>query len=90
MIPTATFIAVFWTKSLHDPIEGIGDQENASKKKKEASQKTKSNRYLAHWARMAPIIEGGIEAPLQFLLQVKLTLSTIKTFKYNKLLILDN
>ena len=31
---------------------------------------TDAHKNLVHWARMAPMIEGGIEAPLQFILQV--------------------
>ena len=31
---------------------------------------TDAHKNLVHWARMAPMIEGGIEAPIQFILQV--------------------
>ena len=34
------------------------------------TDETDVHQNLVHWARMAPMIEGGIEAPLQFILQV--------------------
>ena len=31
----------------------------------------RSHKHLAHWAMMATVIEGCIEAPIQFIFQVK-------------------
>ena len=64
-----TFLAVFWVRSSLSAASS-GKNENDTTKDNENGKKQNTYRMLAHWARMAPIIEGGIEAPIQFLFQV--------------------
>ena len=57
------------------------EEENTIEDATQKSEKTQNKKHirtLVHWARMAPIIEGGIEAPMQFLLQVNINLLTYK------------
>ena len=62
---------MWWVKSglrkAGSPDENATDTTENNDEKKENS---KTYRMVAHWARMAPAIEGGIEAPIQFLFQV--------------------
>ena len=57
LVPTFTLFAVIWVKATRSRTQSGNRSEEQHKN-------------LIHWARMAPIIEGGVEAPLQFLLQV--------------------
>ena len=73
LIPTALFLSVLWHKTNVKP--PVGDKEDSSEESengenKENIQQSGSLELLVHYARLAPAIEGGIEAPLQFLLQV--------------------
>ena len=82
VIPTFTFLSVVYVRgSRPDPeivkkitvtvVAKSGNQRSHKKNPKNYSQ-------LIHWARMAPIIEGGIEAPIQFLLQVMFTFCLVQ------------
>ena len=53
--------------------EGKHTIEDATPKSEKTEIQERIKR-LVHWARMAPVIEGGIEAPMQFLLQVNINL----------------
>ena len=74
-MPTGVFLTVLWHKYIYEtpPTEGENAIEDATQKSK-ITQNQKRIRTLVHWARMAPVIEGGIEAPMQFLLQVNINL----------------
>ena len=69
LVPTLTFLAVFWVKGSDSTASSSGRDGNATENA-ENGKKQKTYKMLTHWARMAPIIEGGIEAPIQFLFQV--------------------
>ena len=45
--------------------------ENKQNSNKEDDIKLEQYKYLVHWARMSTTIEGCIEAPIQFLFQVR-------------------
>ena len=66
MVPTLTFLSVICIRATTTTPQASQENENTSK------DVNRCKRYanLIHWARMAHILEGGIEAPLQFLLQV--------------------
>ena len=80
-MPTGVFLTVLWHKYIYEtpPTEGENAIEDATQKSK-ITQNQKRIRTLVHWARMAPVIEGGIEAPMQFLLQVNINLLTYKQY----------
>ena len=71
LVPTLTFLTVMLKKGLSpDPnvagqiiVPGENDYTTIKKIKRKHTN-------LVQWARMSPIIEGGIEAPLQMILQV--------------------
>ena len=71
MVPTLTFLYVLWVRGCNpapqvaQQIVVPGETENENE-----DNRRRKNKNLVHWARMAPIIEGGIEAPLQLILQV--------------------
>ena len=76
-MPTGVFLTVLWHKYMYETPET--ERENTIEDATQKSEKTlnqKRIRTLVHWARMAPVIEGGIEAPMQFLLQVNINLIT--------------
>ena len=77
LVPTGVFLTVLWHKYRYEipATEGENTIEDATQKS-EKTQNKKHIRTLVHWARMAPIIESGIEAPMQFLLQVIINLLT--------------
>ena len=87
VIPTFTFLSVAYVRgSRPDPevVEKItvtGGAESGNQRSHKKNPKNYSQ--LIHWARMAPIIEGGIEAPIQFLLQVLFTLCFVILKKDN-------
>ena len=74
VIPTLTFLSVVYVRGgrpdpkVVEKITVTGGVENGNQRR--PKKNTKKYSQLIHWARMAPIIEGGIEAPIQFLLQV--------------------
>ena len=70
LVPTALFLSVLWHKTNVKP--PVGDKEDSSEESEneETIQESRNLELLVHYARLAPAIEGGIEAPLQFLLQV--------------------
>ena len=77
LVPTGVFLTVLWHKYMYET--PATEEENAiedATQKSDRTQNKKRIRTLVHWARMAPIIEGGIEAPMQFLLQVNINLPT--------------
>ena len=80
LVPTALFLSVLWHKTNVKP--PVGDKEDSNEESEneeneENIQESRNLELLVHYARLAPAIEGGIEAPLQFLLQVSLV------FPYN-------
>ena len=78
LVPTGVFLTVLWHKYMYETPETERENtiENATQKS-EKTQNQKHIRILVHWARMAPVIEGGIEAPMQFLLQVNINLHLV-------------
>ena len=66
MVPTLTFLSVICIRATTTTPQASQENENTTK------DVNRCKRYanLIHWARMAHVLEGGIEAPLQFLLQV--------------------
>ena len=74
LVPTALFLSVLWHKTNVKP--PVGDKEDSSEESEneETIQESRNLELLVHYARLAPAIEGGIEAPLQFLLQVSVVL----------------
>lgn len=71
VVPTLTFLSVLWVRGIKPNPQASGETENATGDERRAPK----HASLIHWARMAPIIEGGIEAPLQFLLQTWLIMT---------------
>ena len=80
MVPTLTFIAVFWVKGGQNDekkdkrIVVLGeDEENMTGENDnnvvERGQQ-QSYRFLLHMARITPMLEGAVEAPIQFIFQV--------------------
>ena len=77
LVPTGVFLSVLWHKYIYETPET--EEEHTIEDATQKSEKTpnqKRIKTLVHWARMAPVIEGGIEAPMQFLLQVNINLIT--------------
>ena len=80
IVPTLTFLAVYWVRSntaSDDTETNRSSHEDEIKKKSLDSKKYK---FLSHWAKMAPIIEGSIEAPIQFLFQVTIQITKSNHF----------
>ena len=81
LVPTGVFLSVLWHKYIYETPET--EEEHTIEDATQKSEKTpnqKRIKTLVHWARMAPVIEGGIEAPMQFLLQVNINLLTYKQY----------
>ena len=77
LLPTALFLSVLWHKTNVKP--PVGDKKDSNEKSEneeneENIQESRNLELLVQYARLAPAIEGGIEAPLQFLLQVSLVM----------------
>ena len=70
LVPTALFLSVLWHKTNIKPPVGDKEDSNEESENEESIQESRNLELLVHYARLAPAIEGGIEAPLQFLLQV--------------------
>ena len=72
IVPTLTFLAVYWVRSNANS-DGTGKYGSSHEDDiKKNSIEPKKYKFLSHWAKMAPIIEGSIEAPIQFLFQVQI------------------
>ena len=74
LVPTALFLSVLWHKTNVKPPVGDKEDSNEESENEESIQESRNLELLVHYARLAPAIEGGIEAPLQFLLQVSLVM----------------
>ena len=74
LVPTALFLFVLWHKTNVKPQVGDKEDSNEESENEENIQESRNLELLVHYARLAPAIEGGIEAPLQFLLQVSLVM----------------
>ena len=78
VVPTLTFLAVFWVKGSESKAASAGRNENAAdttERNDENGTQPQTYKMLCDWARIAPIIEGGIEAPIQFIFQVCIYIS---------------
>ena len=87
MVPTLTFLAVFWVKGGQTDskkLKGIvvpGEDESLNDENGEnVDEKGEPNRYrfLVHMARMTPMLEGAVEAPIQFIFQVLFSFKKLK------------
>ena len=74
IVPTLTFLTVYWVKGSEDVAETERNGTTQEEETKKSSPDSKNYIILSHWAKMAPIIEGSIEAPIQFLFQVTISL----------------
>ena len=78
LVPTALFLSVLWHKTI---VKLPVDEKEDSNDESENQENVKGPRnleLLVHWAKLAPALEGGIEAPLQFLLQVSKVFTLVK------------
>ena len=72
IVPTLTFLAVYWVRSNANSDDTGKNGSSHEDDIKKNSIEPKKYKFLSHWAKMAPIIEGSIEAPIQFLFQVQI------------------
>ena len=70
IVPTLTFLAVYWVKGNLNAENKRNGSKQPDDEKVENTADSRNYKILSHWAKMAPLIEGAIEAPIQFLFQV--------------------
>ena len=78
---------MYWVKGNLNAENKRNDSKQPEDEKVENTADSRNYKILSHWAKMAPLIEGAIEAPIQFLFQV-CTIEYIQswTFTYIQLL----
>ena len=78
LVPSALFLSVLWHRTIVKLPVDEEDDSNGESENQETVKEPRNLELLVHWAKLAPALEGGIEAPCQFLLQVNKVFTLVK------------